>query len=104
MSASCKLQSRISLTTHKPKTNSDASETELKVFAKTAEETRRINSILQSNVFFSHLDEHQRGTLGDSMFVVESKDGDTIISQGDDGDNMYLVSIFDYVCLQALLH
>lgn len=61
------------------------------MFAKTEEETLRINNILQSNVFFSHLDEHQRRALGDSMFVVESRDGDTIISQNDDGDNMYLI-------------
>lgn len=61
------------------------------MFAKTEEETRRIDHILQSNVFFSHLDEHQRRTLSDCMFVVESRDGETIISQNDDGDNMYLI-------------
>mmetsp|Transcript_36931 Transcript_36931/g.79753 ORF Transcript_36931/g.79753 Transcript_36931/m.79753 type:complete len:408 (-) Transcript_36931:238-1461(-) len=66
-------------------------ESELKVIEKTQNETARIFQILKSNVFFSHLDEHQMETIHNVMFNVEKSDGDVIISQGDDGDNFYII-------------
>ncbi|KAL7532503.1 hypothetical protein ACHAXR_009650 [Thalassiosira sp. AJA248-18] len=66
-------------------------ESELKVIEKTQNEAARILQILKSNVFFSHLDEHQMQTIQNVMFNVEKSDGDVIISQGDDGDNFYII-------------
>jgi cAMP-dependent protein kinase regulator len=66
-------------------------ESELKVIEKSEIEAARILHILQNNVFFSHLDEHQMKTVQDAMFCVERSDGDVIINQGDDGDNFYCI-------------
>lgn len=73
------------------KITADVVEAELKVVEKTEAETARIFQILKSNVFFSHLDDHQMETIHNVMFSVEKSDGDIIISQGDDGDNFYII-------------
>lgn len=72
-------------------TDHAVAESELKVIDKTEAEAARILQILKNNVFFSHLDEHQMHTIQSVMFGVEKSDGDVIISQGDDGDNFYVV-------------
>ena len=64
---------------------------ELKVIEKSEEEKTRILDILKNNVFFSHLDPNQMETIQNAMFSVEKVDGDTIIQQGDDGDNFYII-------------
>ncbi|KAL9187954.1 hypothetical protein ACHAXT_006332 [Thalassiosira profunda] len=66
-------------------------ESALKVISKTDTEAARIQDILKSNVFFRHLDQNQRKTLQDVMFLREANDGDVIIAQGDDGDNFYIL-------------
>ena len=61
-------------------------ESELKVISKTEAEAARIQETmsLKSNVFFSHLDEHQMQTIQNVMFNVDKSDGDVIITQGDE--------------------
>lgn len=66
-------------------------DSELRVTEKSPNEAARISEMLRSNVFFSHLDGHQMQTIQNVMFGVEKSDGDIIISQGDDGDNFYIV-------------
>ena len=73
------------------KLGDDVCDSELKVVEKSSEEAARILQILERNVFFSHLDEHQMKTVRDAMFSVEKTDGDIIINQGDDGDNFYII-------------
>jgi cAMP-dependent protein kinase regulator len=54
-------------------------------------ESSRILQILKSNLFFSHLDENQLNQVVNAMFLVEKKERDIIINQGDDGDNFYII-------------
>lgn len=67
-------------------------ESELKVIDKTEQEAARISQILKNTPILSHLDEHQMETIQNVMFSVEKSDGDVIISQGDYGDNFYVVN------------
>ncbi|CAJ0582936.1 unnamed protein product, partial [Mesorhabditis spiculigera] len=56
------------------------------------EATRQsLESILKKNLLFRHLDEEESKTMFDAMFPVEKKAGDTIIEQGEDGDNFYVI-------------
>ncbi|KAL7553194.1 hypothetical protein ACHAWF_016463 [Thalassiosira exigua] len=72
-------------------TDHHVQESELKVIEKTQGEADRILQILKSNVFFSHLDEHQMRVIQNVMFSVEKSDAEVIINQGDDGDNFYII-------------
>ena len=63
----------------------------IKVVPKTEEESERILQILQQNVLFRHMDDEQLKTVQGAMTLVEKKENDTIIQQGDDGDYFYII-------------
>jgi len=65
--------------------------TKIKMIPKTEEEALRIEDILKSCVLFRHLDQDQLKKLQGAMFQVSHSEGDTIIKQGEDGDNFYIV-------------
>ena len=46
---------------------------------------------MSKNVLFKHLDDNQRGDIFDAMFSVTHSPGETIIKQGDEGDNFYVI-------------
>lgn len=50
-----------------------------------------LENALKKNIMFSHLEDDQRCEVFGAMFEVRFKAGDTIIRQGDDGDNFYVV-------------
>jgi len=50
-----------------------------------------LENALKKNIMFSHLEDDQRREVFGAMFEVRFKVGDTIIRQGDDGDNFYVV-------------
>lgn len=50
-----------------------------------------LSKAIEKNVLFSHLDEKEKSDIFDAMFGVEAKAGETIIQQGDDGDNFYII-------------
>lgn len=63
----------------------------IKVVPKTEEESERILQILKQNVLFRHMDDEQLKTVQGAMTLVEKKENDTIIQQGDDGDYFYII-------------
>lgn len=50
-----------------------------------------LSRAIASNVLFTHLDESERADMFDAMFPVQCLPGETVISQGDEGDNFYIV-------------
>ena len=46
---------------------------------------------IAKNVLFSHLDDGERSDIFDAMFSSEAQEGETIINQGDEGDNFYII-------------
>ena len=46
---------------------------------------------IENNLLFSHLDETELSDICDAMFPVHSIAGESIIKQGDDGDNFYII-------------
>lgn len=61
------------------------------VHAKSDEERQRISQIVFENILFKSLDEKQHNIVLDAMFPKEFEPGQTIIKQGDDGDNFYIL-------------
>ena len=57
--------------------------------------------ILRQQVLFRHLEKEQKEFIARAMFVVEYKAGDTIISQGDDGDNFYVIDRGNVECFKC---
>lgn len=43
------------------------------------------------NVLFSHLDENERSDIFDAMFPINCISSESIIQQGDEGDNFYVI-------------
>ncbi|GMI29873.1 hypothetical protein TeGR_g15063 [Tetraparma gracilis] len=79
---------RVSVCAESPSESMNAT---VKVIPKNETETERILEILKKNVLFKHLDPEQMNTVKDAMALVDFKDGDAIIKQGDDGDNFYVL-------------
>ena len=50
-----------------------------------------LSKAIGKNVLFSHLDENERSDIFDAMFPVTFLSGETIIQQGDEGDNFYVI-------------
>lgn len=50
-----------------------------------------LSKAIAKNVLFSHLDENERSDIFDAMFPVTFLPGETIIQQGDEGDNFYVI-------------
>ncbi|XP_027034633.1 protein kinase, cAMP-dependent, regulatory, type I, alpha (tissue specific extinguisher 1) a isoform X1 [Tachysurus fulvidraco] len=46
---------------------------------------------IEKNVLFSHLDDNERSDIFDAMFSVNYIAGETVIQQGDEGDNFYVI-------------
>jgi signal-transduction protein with cAMP-binding, CBS, and nucleotidyltransferase domain len=50
-----------------------------------------LSKAIGKNVLFSHLDENERSDIFDAMFPVNCLPGESIIQQGDEGDNFYVI-------------
>lgn len=50
-----------------------------------------LSRAIASNVLFTHLDESERADMFDAMFPVQCLPGETVIRQGDEGDNFYII-------------
>lgn len=46
---------------------------------------------IEKNVLFKHLDNNERGDIFDAMFPAVHPKSETIIKQGDEGDNFYII-------------
>ncbi|XP_022660640.1 cAMP-dependent protein kinase regulatory subunit-like isoform X3 [Varroa destructor] len=69
----------------------DATNYVKKVVPKDYKTMAALSKAIEKNVLFSHLDEKEKSDIFDAMFGVEAKAGETIIQQGDDGDNFYII-------------
>ncbi len=54
-----------------------------------------LSKAIAKNVLFSHLDENERSDIFDAMFPHSAIPGEVIISQGDEGDNFYIIDSGD---------
>jgi cAMP-dependent protein kinase regulator len=50
-----------------------------------------LSKAIAKNVLFAHLDENERSDIFDAMFPVNCLPGESIIQQGDEGDNFYVI-------------
>jgi len=63
-----------------------------------------LSKAIAKNVLFSHLDENERSDIFDAMFPVNFLPGESIIKQGDEGDNFYVVDQGDVEVCPAKLN
>lgn len=61
------------------------------VIPKDAETAKALRSVMCKNLLFAHLDIDEQKAIEDAMFPVEKRKGETIIEQGEDGDNFYVI-------------
>ena len=52
-----------------------------------------LTRVFNTNLFFSHLDAEERSEISDAMFRQTASAGDVIITQGDEGDNFYIIDV-----------
>ena len=50
-----------------------------------------LSKAIAKNVLFSHLDENERSDIFDAMFPYSAIPGEIIITQGNEGDNFYII-------------
>ncbi|XP_041987548.1 cAMP-dependent protein kinase type I regulatory subunit isoform X1 [Aricia agestis] len=74
-----------------PVTEEDATSYVKKVVPKDYKTMGALSRAIASNVLFTHLDESERADMFDAMFPVQCLQGETVIRQGDEGDNFYIV-------------
>nr|BAN20503.1 cAMP-dependent protein kinase R1 [Riptortus pedestris] len=74
-----------------PVTEEDATSYVKKVVPKDYKTMAALSKAIAKNVLFSHLDENERSDIFDAMFPVNFLPGETIIQQGDEGDNFYVI-------------
>ncbi|XP_072029233.1 cAMP-dependent protein kinase regulatory subunit-like isoform X2 [Amphiura filiformis] len=76
-----------------PYTEEDAASYVKKVIPKDYKTMAALSKAIAKNVLFSHLDETERSDIFDAMFPVKHNAGETVIQQGDEGDNFYVIDI-----------
>ena len=71
-----------------------------RVIPKTDDQKEKIRSTLMNNFIFTSLDERQQEIVIDSMEVKVYHKDDTVIKQGDDGFELYIVGTGQLLCTQ----
>ncbi|KAJ6636099.1 cAMP-dependent protein kinase type I regulatory subunit [Pseudolycoriella hygida] len=74
-----------------PVSEEDATSYVKKVVPKDYKTMAALAKAIVKNVLFSHLDEAERSDIFDAMFPVNCAPGESIIKQGDEGDNFYVI-------------
>lgn len=74
-----------------PVTEEDATSYVKKVVPKDYKTMAALSKAIGKNVLFAHLDENERSDIFDAMFPVNCLPGESIIQQGDEGDNFYVI-------------
>ncbi|KAB0360009.1 hypothetical protein FD754_004165 [Muntiacus muntjak] len=72
-------------------TEEDAASCVQKVIPKDYKTMAALAKAVEKNVLFSHLDDNERSDIFDAMFPVSFIAGETVIQQGDEGDNFYVI-------------
>jgi len=73
--------------------DTDATSYVKKVVPKDYKTMEALKKAIQKNVLFSHLDENEQSDIFDAMFPVTAIAGETLIQQGDQGDNFYIIDV-----------
>jgi len=63
----------------------------LAFYPKTCEQTDRLKNALDKHIMFTHLETEEKEAIFNAMFETKFAEGNTIIKQGDEGDNFYVV-------------
>lgn len=74
-----------------PVSEEDATSYVKKVVPKDYKTMAALSKAIAKNVLFSHLDENERSDIFDAMFPVNCLPGETVIQQGDEGDNFFII-------------
>lgn len=74
-----------------PFTEEDATSYVKKVVPKDYKTMAALAKAISKNILFAHLDDNERSDIFDAMFPVIHCAGETIIKQGDEGDNFYII-------------
>lgn len=69
----------------------DEDEGEKLVYPKSDEQRSRLAEAVRNILLFRGLDKEQMQDVLDAMFERKVEDGETVITQGDDGDNFYVI-------------
>ncbi|XP_010769348.1 cAMP-dependent protein kinase type I-alpha regulatory subunit-like isoform X5 [Notothenia coriiceps] len=72
-------------------TEEDAASYVRKVIPKDYKSMASLSKAMEKNVLFAHLDDNERSDIFDAMFSVNYIAGETVIQQGDEGDNFYVI-------------
>ncbi|KAM7331720.1 hypothetical protein ACRRTK_008428 [Alexandromys fortis] len=72
-------------------TEEDAVSYVRKVIPKDYKTMTALAKAISKNVLFSHLDDNERSDIFDAMFPVTHIAGETVIQQGNEGDNFYVI-------------
>ncbi|KAI5628812.1 cAMP-dependent protein kinase type I-beta regulatory subunit [Silurus asotus] len=72
-------------------TEEDAVSYVRKVIPKDYKTMTALAKAISKNVLFVHLDDNERSDIFDAMFPVTHIAGETVIQQGDEGDNFYVI-------------
>ncbi|XP_008328754.1 cAMP-dependent protein kinase type I-alpha regulatory subunit [Cynoglossus semilaevis] len=72
-------------------TEEDAASYVRKVVPKDYKSMAALGKAMEKNVLFAHLDDNERSDIFDAMFSVNFLAGETVIQQGDEGDNFYVI-------------
>jgi len=62
-----------------------------KVVPKDYKTMAALSKAISKNILFAHLDDNERSDIFDAMFPVIHCTGETILKQGDEGDNFYII-------------
>lgn len=76
-----------------PVSEEDATSYVKKVVPKDYKTMAALSKAIAKNVLFAHLDENERSDIFDAMFPCTFLPGESIIQQGDEGDNFYVIDI-----------
>merc|ERR1719270_1623013 len=74
-----------------PINEEDAATYVKKVIPKDYKTMASLSKAIAKNVLFSHLDENERSDIFDAMFPYSGIPGEIIITQGNEGDNFYII-------------
>lgn len=74
-----------------PVSEEDATNYVKKLVPKDYKTMAALSKSISKNVLFSHLDENEKSEIFDAMFPQNCIQGETIIQQGDEGDNFYVI-------------
>uniref|UniRef100_A0A8C3WZ65 cAMP-dependent protein kinase type I-alpha regulatory subunit n=1 Tax=Catagonus wagneri TaxID=51154 RepID=A0A8C3WZ65_9CETA len=72
-------------------TEEDAASYVRKVIPKDYKTMTALAKAISKNVLFAHLDDNERSGIFDAMFPATHIAGETVIQQGDEGDNFYVI-------------